>query len=481
MIARAFSGVVALSAVLVGGWAPARHLSRDAAAARGRVVATDTFPHARHPRLFTSCASCHAGIATGDTATMMPKADLCATCHNGEMQRRVDWAPRPLRVTNLQLDHAPHVAMFEGMEGGAQTACQRCHARADSLPFMEVGRADPDRCLSCHGNGAPTHLAQQACEPCHTALHDAKQVTVAMIQAYPKPPSHDQRWALGHASAATGSTCAVCHARDFCASCHVNARAVAPIDSLAADERVASLVASQRRTYPLPETHQRADWDLRHGPVARAGVTECASCHAQESCYGCHRIAERVPAIAALPKRSTGSAYGVDLAGIQPADHLPDQILRHRVMAAGGDIACTRCHTQSYCASCHDAAKAPGFHGRNFVERHAQDGFNQEAECSSCHQTQAFCQNCHRNVGRSNTGAPFGKYHDRQPGWLFGHGGVARRSIETCASCHSQDFCIRCHSATTGWAINPHGTNFDTSVKSKNRAMCAICHGANVP
>ncbi len=480
MMPRALSSALALSAVVLGGWTPATHAGR-AGVTRGRAVVADSFPHARHTRLFTSCGSCHAGITTGDTATMMPKADFCATCHNGEMQRRVDWQPRPLRVTNLQLDHAPHVAMFEGMEGGAATACQRCHARADSLPFMEVGRADPDRCLGCHGNGAPTHLAQEACTPCHTALHDAPQVTVAMIRAYPKPPSHDQQWAFNHAAAASGPTCAVCHARDFCASCHVNAAAVPAIDSLAADARVAEIVQGLRRVYPTPATHEQANWTSQHGLVARASVTECASCHTQESCYTCHRQAERVPAIAALPQRTAGGASGVDLAGIQPADHLPDQLLRHRVMAAGGDLTCTRCHTQAYCASCHDAAEAPTFHGRNFVQRHAQDAFNQDAECSSCHQTQAFCVNCHRSVGQSGTGAPLGKYHDRQPGWLFGHGGVARRSIETCATCHAQDFCIRCHSATTGWGVNPHGSSFDTRVQSKNRAMCTICHGQNVP
>jgi predicted CXXCH cytochrome family protein len=74
-----------------------------------------------------------------------------------------------------------------------------------------------------------------------------------------------------------------------------------------------------------------------------------------------------------------------------------------------------------------------------------------------------------------------GRFHDKQPGWLFGHGGIARRAIETCASCHAQDFCLRCHSATTGWHINPHGSSFDPGVESKNRAMCLICHTTGVP
>jgi hypothetical protein len=478
MIARAFSSVLALSAVVAAAWSPTRPAPRPMP---GAVVAADSFPHARHAKLFTTCAACHEGIATGDTATMWPSPELCAGCHNGDMVHRVEWLPRPPRATNLKLDHAPHVAMFEGMEGGAATACNRCHASADSLAFMDVGRARPERCLDCHGQGAPSHLAQQDCEPCHAALHDATGLDVATIQAFPKPPTHDSTWVLHHQTAATGSTCTVCHARDFCASCHVNARSVEAIQNLPADDRVAAIVGNRRAQYPRPASHADESWSRAHGLVARAGVSECANCHARESCLGCHRLEERVPAIGALARRSRGGAYGVDLAGIRPADHLPDQRIHHRVAAAGGDATCNTCHTQAYCATCHDGASSPSFHGSNFVQRHAQQAYTTEAECASCHQTQAFCRTCHRTLGRADTRAPIGRFHDAQPGWLFGHGGVARRAIETCASCHAQDFCLRCHSATTGWQINPHGSRFDPGVESKNRAMCLLCHTTGVP
>ena len=479
MIARALSGVLALSAVLAAAWSPGGHRQGPAAPR----VAADTFPHARHAGLFTTCDACHAGIATGDTASFFPSPDLCAGCHNGDMARRVDWQPRPVRATNVALEHVPHVAMFAGMEGGAETACQRCHAHADSVPFMDVGRADPERCVTCHGQGATSHLTQQSCEPCHTTLHDAAALDVVAIRGFPRPPSHDSTWILHHQEAAAGPTCAVCHAQQFCASCHVNARSVEAVRKLAADDRVAAIVAGERRTYPLPPSHTDPAWAQRHGAVARAGVTECANCHARESCIGCHRVQERVPALAGLPRRAGGGAFGVDLVGLKPADHQPDMALRHRVLAAGGTATCSTCHRPSYCASCHDAARAPGFHGATFVQRHAQQAYAAEAECAACHQTQIFCRDCHRTLGRANTNAPVGagRYHDKQPGWLFGHGGVARRAIETCASCHAQDFCLRCHSATTGWHINPHGPSFDPGVEGKNRAMCLICHTTGVP
>jgi hypothetical protein len=478
VIARALSALLALTAALAAAWAPASRRPLPTLTH----FETDTFPHVRHAKLFTTCTSCHAGIATGDSATAWPSPELCAGCHNGDLARPVTWAPRPPRVTNLTFDHTPHVAMFEGMEGGSQTACQRCHASADSLSFMDVGRANPERCVTCHGQGAPSHLAQQSCEPCHTALHDATALSVATIRAFPKPPSHDSSWVLHHQTAATGTTCAVCHAQQFCASCHVNARMVQAIESLPPDDRVASLMQDRRFSYPRPASHDAADWGRVHGAIAKAGIHECANCHAQESCLGCHRIQELVPALAALPRRTRSGAFGVDLAGLLPADHLPDMQLRHRALAAGGTATCSTCHRPSYCASCHDAAKAPGFHGADFVQRHSQQAYTAESECAACHQTQIFCRNCHQMLGRAgNAPDPGSRYHDKQPGWLFGHGGVARRAIETCASCHAQDFCLRCHSATNGWRVSPHGSRFDPSVESKNRATCLLCHTTGVP
>ena len=123
MIARLVSVVFALSAAVAGVWPGGRAPGRAAAP---RVAVTDTFPHARHEKLFTTCDACHAGIATGDTASMMPSPELCAGCHNGDMVRRVDWQPRPRRATNLALDHTPHVAMFVGMEAGIDPRLLDC-------------------------------------------------------------------------------------------------------------------------------------------------------------------------------------------------------------------------------------------------------------------------------------------------------------------------------------------------------------------
>jgi hypothetical protein len=67
-------------------------------------------------------------------------------------------------------------------------------------------------------------------------------------------------------------------------------------------------------------------------------------------------------------------------------------------------------------------------------------------------------------------------YHDRQPLWLNQHGQAARQEMQTCASCHQQRDCTRCHS-DVGLRVNPHGPGFDAARMAKrNRQMCLTCH-----
>ena len=165
--------------------------------------------------------------------------------------------------------------------------------------------AAPEACLECHAPDAEGHLDLPAveCSTCHLSLAQAAGLPPERIAVFPRPASHDQPDFLlthGPTAEAEGDDCAVCHGRESCERCHLNADRLAPIMALAADTRIAALVADRAGEWPRPESHARADWASRHSEAAREDIEGCANCHARESCEACH--GEAGPAvIAQLP------------------------------------------------------------------------------------------------------------------------------------------------------------------------------------
>jgi hypothetical protein len=95
---------------------------------------TVAFPHARHAGLFPTCATCHAGIATGDAARTFPTATACAGCHDGTVRARIAWTP-PVRtgLGMLTFTHLAHVKAAGDVE------CESCHALAGPAARMNDG------------------------------------------------------------------------------------------------------------------------------------------------------------------------------------------------------------------------------------------------------------------------------------------------------------------------------------------------------
>ena len=150
----------------------------------------------------------------------------------------------------------------------------------------------------------------------------------------------------------------------------------------------------------------------------------------------------------------------------------------HGTAAAAGQLTCSNCHTQGFCATCH-AGEHQGrrtFHPANFLARHSVEAYGRSNDCARCHNPEAFCRTCHLNLGIAVRADRNAAYHTGQPLWLLQPGQAARQALESCASCHQQKDCMRCHS-TLGWGVNPHGPGFDASrMASRNRQVCLRCH-----
>lgn len=445
-------------------------------AERLRSSEPDTFPHEKHAGLFPSCKPCHAILNEGGTTLVSATAEICANCHDGATVRRVTWSGPSARPTNLKFNHELHVK-DNGME------CAACHEADGGGAERMAPKARPKQevCLTCHA--AEGHLSADAeCSLCHRPLSEAAELTADQVSGFPVPDNHAAPdWWSTHGGLAIkdGFRCSICHARETCETCHLNAEALEPIRKLPRDPRVADQTAVISPNWPRPADHDPRLWPDAHGAAARRNIGACASCHVQQGCTGCHGPVDAGPAVVReLPRAGAAGPGGIQLAGRTPPGHTPEFGRQHGVAALMGNPRCAACHeTEVFCNRCHEAPRAPEFHPLGYLNRHAADVYARDLECASCHSNETFCRSCHEGVGLSPARPKSSSYHDAQPFWLLAHGQAARLGMESCVSCHQQKDCLRCHSAKSGWRVSPHGPDFDAErMSDKNPVLCARCH-----
>lgn len=479
------------------------------------------FPHAKHKGLFPTCIGCHAGVLEERSDDRYPRVEQCVGCHDGREVARVEWDGPRRAPSNLRFSHAEHNREANlGVESALN--CRSCHSQSGDTSFMAVQRERATLCIDCHEHRATAHLVDADCRTCHVTLVQARALPDSTIAAFPKPPSHDRPdflQAHGATAAESQAQCSVCHARESCARCHMNAATVPAIAALESDPRVGRLVAMRGASYPVPPSHLREEFAYDHGREARARVQGCATCHTQPSCRACHTGRGASSTIAKLPPARPGAPAGVQLRGRDPKDrvapvpaadrtmggngggngahdttrarlvsapvpvrvHPGGFLATHGPAAASGQLTCEGCHARKFCSDCHGGEGERRFHPPNFVVRHAPEAYARQRDCASCHNTEVFCKDCHQSSNAAASGRRDVAFHNAQPLWLLQHGQAARQGMESCASCHAQRDCMQCHS-TIGWGISPHGPGFDPRrVTKRNNQTCGYCHIGGAP
>jgi hypothetical protein len=443
-----------------------------------RANATEQFPHHAHARLFPLCAGCHEGIETGDRTAYYPSPQLCANCHDGVVQGRVEWNGPREYLTNLVFEHQVHHAAVLQVDGAA-LPCEACHTPAGESR-MTIERTVTAACFSCHGHPAADHYTDAECRTCHVAFAYS-QLPPAQLSAMPVPADHTRPGFLlaGHGLEAQAHTfrCAVCHTRERCVSCHVDAAAVPAIAAIPTAPAGWTLPAYAVQ-YPIPPSHLDPQWVERHGPVSSRA--QCATCHVREDCMACH--VQPVPdVIDAFPARADVAAPGIGTQRQMPLSHASRWFEReHAALAASQPGSCNACHTRTFCTDCHDTPTAPTYHPRNFQAQHAAAAYGRRMECSTCHEVRTFCRACHIQLGMEAEGRLGPGFHDAEPLWLLRHARAARQGLESCTSCHTQRDCMQCHSTIGAFQISPHGPNFDARrAYNRNPVICFACHVTN--
>ena len=254
---------LALVALLIAGAGGLAALNRD-----------DEFPHEKHARLFPLCTGCHEGVPEGDRARFYPARMLCAGCHNGTDQRLVDWAGPEAYASNLDFSHPEH-------EAKQALDCSTCHTKAGEARMAVERRAEPDRCFACHAHRATGHFVDAPCAQCHVPLARTS-FAAARVGNLPEPPSHKQPDFLaelhGELARSDREKCQVCHTRELCATCHVDAQARAEVQALPPAGPNLRLPGYTAR-YFRPASHRDPQWIEQHGGPARQNVAQCATCH----------------------------------------------------------------------------------------------------------------------------------------------------------------------------------------------------------
>lgn len=448
-----------------------------------------TFDHLKHARVFPTCTGCHKG-ADDPEQEMWPDSAACATCHDATTRPLVRWRPpEEARPSNLKFAHELVPMMTRETPQGTQTlSCQDCHI-APGEPWMAVRRATPEGCLACHGPGVEQHLAapDSLCQTCHLPLARAAALRPADIAGFPAPPSHQALGFVsreGHGALAKGTkqpvaeSCAVCHARDFCLTCHVDGPEQAAIQALGADARAQAIVVR----LVAPTSHRETSFLSRHGALLRTDARACATCHTRESCLACHAPSQQVSV--ALHPSAAGRSKGAQPVRRPPESHRESFAARHSQVAATTPGSCAGCHVRTDCLECHRPAAAtqPGYHPAGFLTRHPAAAYARETSCGDCHNVGGFCSTCHATAGLVSSGPLRSGYHDASRFFVLSHGQAARQSLESCTSCHVERDCLTCHSAVGGRHVNPHGPGFDANrLRRKNSEMCTACHGTTIP
>ena len=331
--------------------------------AGGRLAARltyDRFDHWQHRRVFPTCQGCHAG-AQDSTRSIWPGANDCANCHDGTIQKKVDWSPPTgPRPTNLRFTHLVHTRKAAERLPRDSVVCTSCHL-AEGAPWMRVRRTEVRRCLACHERpGRAPGGYQHRLRHLSLTLPEATALPRERIARFPTPPSHfDTSFPLAHGQLAqpppadggtpvgVSPSCATCHARDFCITCHVNAPEVPAIQALAPDPRSLAIETKLE----APASHAAPEFIQRHGQVVRREPQSCAACHTRESCLTCH-VAQ--PAVAvAMHTAGPGRGQGASVNRRRPASHGDDFTDRHAPVASAAAKSCTACHARADCLDCH--------------------------------------------------------------------------------------------------------------------------------
>lgn len=389
-------------------------------------------------------------------------------CMAGFRWSQSSWAPSVVAFPGLKLRAAPRsyavypkqelplkfshkVHMSKGM------SCGSCHKNVEKSENTADDLLPPGQtCDACHGaQHPPPPKVKRNCGMCHEL--NARKLVAKSVHI---PPA---RLRFSHKA----------HKDTPCARCHGD---LSQVDLATRD-------------------HLPTEANCLECHDGKTQSNSCQLCHPQDGSGRLRTDAQRSEGMAALMPR--GSRRG-------PLTHDLRFVYDHAAIALAQRDQCMSCHAESFCSDCHGNGMRPlQIHPPGFLGTHGMQAKTNTDTCMNCHQRATDCRACHLRFGVSDNlslGRHAGqavptrlKFHP--PGYATPsgeqlHASDARKNINACASCHSEDTCLSCHAtsqvARPGLSANPHGANFVQSgrcnaLARNNRRVCLKCHAPGVP
>jgi hypothetical protein len=334
-----------------------------------------------------------------------------------------------------------------------------------------------------------------ACEGCHDPARESKKVSDRLLPAHPECDScHDIEGAAAGKKVDPPSACSTCHLgyeparpKEVVKASFPHANLVFPHDVHVTQKKMGcntchfSTATGSMEDVGLSTRYQLPKMDV------------CLKCHngveAPAQCKTCHLTdaSGRLQLVftSATLKPAQGDPLGLD--------HGPRYEFTHGTRAKVDRKACAECHTDSYCATCHDSLQKPlSVHPNDYVTLHPVQAKMDSTSCEGCHRLQSFCAACHERVGIGLNADPtlrarnlkvHGDYREfvEQAGPRH-HAVAASRDLKQCIACHREETCTECHSSASmpkKNSVNPHPTGFAGRCRplaAANLRACLKCH-----
>lgn len=423
------------------------------------------------------------------------------------------------------------------------TAAMQRDAQADPFPHADHEGLFPV-CAGCHvgvaqGDAATAYPAPAQCAGCHDGVTEAR---VAWEGPSPRVSNvvfdHVEHAASLVSAGDPSASCESCHSEagggrmsvdaseelGTCWSCHAHERtehftpaASDRLDTGAAGGAAPDAASCQACHVPLassgfPRARLEglpvpADHDVDrflgfdHAAAVAADPGRCATCHTADRCTACH-VDAGLAEIAGIPAAPEGMEQPVWSARYPvPATHERRSWNALHAVRVDEIANCSTCHTRDDCRSCHLEpepepiralplaatvsapgvvldVEAPSSHASPFfMNAHANLAAAAPNTCATCH-TERYCVDCH-------DGASGGGYHPER--FVSRHAAEAYGAASECASCHSTAvFCRECHESSGFESRGRLGSGFHDAepiwllrhggAARQNLENCASCH-----